>query len=179
MHAGSWQEGPHSAVWNEGTRHLFWTRDGLCSTLTLRRVQISQNTWALMGLLAHSLELSKLFRTLFCLWDMDVLLFVVVKVACVSWSSALWQERRFNLRTEKKISYRLLTKQVRQGHIIHIIIYIVPSQMILTARNFSLPFCLQRMTQKNLLKVNSNFQDSTTIFQPAFDGESQVQSQTF
>lgn len=54
------------------------------------------------GTLAHSLELSKLFCTLFCLWDVDVLLFVVVKVTCVSRSSALWQERGFDLRTEKE-----------------------------------------------------------------------------
>lgn len=54
------------------------------------------------GTLAHSLELSKLFCTLFRLWDTDVLLFVVVKVARVSRSSALWQEGGFNLRKENK-----------------------------------------------------------------------------
>lgn len=52
------------------------------------------------GTLAHSLELSKLFCTLFCLRDTNVLLFVVVKVACIPWSSALRQEGGFNLRTQ-------------------------------------------------------------------------------
>lgn len=47
--------------------------------------------------LGLSLEISKLFSTLFCLRDMDVFLFVVIKVARVSWSSALGQERSFNL----------------------------------------------------------------------------------
>lgn len=64
---------------------------------------IPKTRWALMGLWPNSLELSKLFRTLFCLWDTNLLLFVVVKVARVSWSSALWQEGSFDLRMQKKI----------------------------------------------------------------------------
>lgn len=55
------------------------------------------------GTLAHSLELSKLFCTLFCLWDANVLLFVVVKVARIPWSSALWQEGGFNLKIQSAI----------------------------------------------------------------------------
>lgn len=56
------------------------------------------------GTRAHSLELCKLFCALFCLRDVDVFLLVVVEVTRVSWSSALWQERSFDLREEEKHS---------------------------------------------------------------------------
>lgn len=50
---------------------------------------------------ALSLEICKLFCTLFCLRDADVLLFVVIEVARVSGSSALGQEGSFNLEMER------------------------------------------------------------------------------
>lgn len=56
---------------------------------------------SLDGTPAHSLELSKLFCTLFCLRDTNVLLFVVVKVAGVAWSFELGDEGSFHLKTTK------------------------------------------------------------------------------
>lgn len=43
------------------------------------------------------LKIGKLFCALFRLRDVDVLLFIVIEVTCVSGASALWQERSFDL----------------------------------------------------------------------------------
>lgn len=81
-------------------RSTGWPRFHL---ITLIRVQISQSHGNLMG---SWLKVSKLFCTLFCLWDANVLLFVVVEVARVSRSSALRQEGRFNLKKYKRRTCR-------------------------------------------------------------------------
>lgn len=65
---------------------------------------IPKNNVSPGGTRAHSLELCKLFRTLFCLRDVDLFLFVVVEVTRVSRSSALWQEWGFDLRNERLIT---------------------------------------------------------------------------
>lgn len=44
------------------------------------------------------LKIGKLFRALFRLRDVDVLLFIIIEVTRVSGSSALWQEGRLDLR---------------------------------------------------------------------------------
>lgn len=99
-------------MWNEGRRH-FVSMTPLLHLNPPESANIPKNHASPAGTRAHSLELCKLFCALFCLRDVDVFLFVVVKVTRVSRSSALWQERGFDLRKEQRhqpsLSLRLFT----------------------------------------------------------------------